>query len=204
MSKIDDFLNDLSAYESNPTTFNPYELDLCRFNLKAYITGMKQSGSNVLIVGEAPGYKGCRHTGVPFTSEYIFKEAFDLMSSIFPENPFQAVGTHKEPSATIVWNGFNEIDVFPIMWNAFPFHPHDEDDTESNRTPTSLELEIGKTYLQKYIELFERDLQIWAIGKKAQGTLRSISIEAEYIRHPANGGKSQFLDGLRRIKSLEM
>ena len=209
MDKIQDFLTDLSAYESTFTVYNPYDFrapnaELCQANLKSYIEGMKQSGSNILIVGEAPGYNGCRLTGVPFTSEYILSEAFHLMSNIFSDNPFRTTGKQKESSATIVWNGFNDFGVYPIMWNAFPFHPHKERQEKTNRPPTHQELEVGKEYLRKYIDLFDRDLSIWAIGKKAKDALTSINIEAEYIRHPSMGGKNDFLSGLRLIKSLEV
>ena len=200
MGNIDNFLNKLSDFDSTSTVYNPYLSDLCMSNLKNYIDGMKQSNSNVLIVGEAPGYNGCRLTGVPFSSEYILSEDFHLMNNLFPSNSFKTSGKQKEASATIVWNGFNYIGIFPIMWNAFPFHPHKDGNDKSNRPPTKQELEIGKTYLHKYIALFERELNIWAIGKKSHEALRSISIDADYIRHPANGGKIDFLKGLQKIK----
>ena len=42
-----------------------------RENLKLYLEKMKKLNPSFLLLGEAPGYKGCRLTGIPFSSEKI-------------------------------------------------------------------------------------------------------------------------------------
>ena len=43
---------------------------LRRHNLTRYLSAMEQSRPTLLLVGEAPGYRGCRLTGIPFTSSH--------------------------------------------------------------------------------------------------------------------------------------
>ena len=61
---------------SSATVFNPYagvdELSaMRRHNLSLYLRRMAERQPRLLLLGEAPGYRGCRVTGVPFTSESI-------------------------------------------------------------------------------------------------------------------------------------
>lgn len=72
--KVDEFVEKLSKcdvtfnksvenmYATNENTVN---------NLKLYLKKMLKIKPKYLLVGEAPGYKGCRWSGIPFTSEEI-------------------------------------------------------------------------------------------------------------------------------------
>src|SRR5690242_7805436 len=78
-----------------------------------------------LLIGEAPGYKGCHFAGVPFTDEAM------ICAGIVPRlGKCGRVTRRKEPwaesSATVVWDALREAGITEcvVMWNAFPFHPH--------------------------------------------------------------------------------
>ncbi|HSW63110.1 MAG TPA: uracil-DNA glycosylase [Dissulfurispiraceae bacterium] len=102
-----------------------------------------------------------------------------------------------EASATIVWEYLHKRNTYPLIWNAFPFHPHMENDTESNRKPNIYELKIGKNILEELINSFKIK-KIIAVGNTAHETLLKIGINSSKVRHPANGGKNEFIKGMEK------
>ena len=178
--------------------YNAKRTNLQRSNLQKYLGYMYEKGTNVLLVGEAPGYNGCRLTGVPFTSEYIIREGV-LKGKLFGvENGYKASlnKVKKEQSATAMWSVLEEMEVLPLLWNAFPFHPYKKENIYSNRKPTAKELEIGKNYLFELIELFDIKMVI-AVGNVADHVLNKMGIEHTKVRHPSYGGKKDFKEQLR-------
>jgi uracil-DNA glycosylase len=78
-------------------------------------------------------------------------------------------------------------------------HPHKPGNTQSNRTPTLTEIEKGRPALNLLVAVFPL-AQVVAVGKKAEGLLNSMGITtAATLRHPANGGATQFAEGLRQL-----
>lgn len=78
-NSIQQFIHDLSNTKVNKESINHYSLenDFCngstaQNNLKCYFTTMlNEVKPKTIMLGEAPGHKGCTRTGVPFTSEAI-------------------------------------------------------------------------------------------------------------------------------------
>jgi uracil-DNA glycosylase len=86
-----------------------------------------------------------------------------------------------------------------ILWNALQMHPHIPGNKQSNRTPTSAEIEIGKPALQMLVDEFP-SAKVVAVGKKAKGLLDSMGIvSAATVRHPANGGATAFAQELELL-----
>jgi hypothetical protein len=114
---------------------------------------MKIVNPKILILGEAPGYKGCRLSGVAFTSERVLSQ-----NEFFKNEPIQFINEkdklETEISATIVWTEISKLNDQPLIWNIFPFHPHSTSDTKTNRTPTKAELEEGKSFLDDLLKIF--------------------------------------------------
>jgi uracil-DNA glycosylase len=102
----------------------------------------------------------------------------------------------KEQSATAMWSVLEELEVLPLLWNAFPFHPYKKDNKDSNRKPNSKELEIGKSYLFELIELFDIK-RVIAVGNVADHILNKMEIAHTKVRHPSYGGKKDFKEQLR-------
>ncbi len=150
------------------------------------------------LIGEAPGYQGCRYSGIAFTSERLLLEGaipgIDRLTGRLSkrERPFS------EPSATIVWNTLNELGISKctILWNALQLHPFKPEQPWSNRTPTDNELSLGKPALRLLVSAFPRAKMI-AVGQKACLLLGKMGIEpTAVVRHPANGGASKFKAGM--------
>jgi uracil-DNA glycosylase len=80
----------------------------------------------------------------------------------------------------------------------FPFHPHKNGNTRSNRTPEEEELKQGLKILDELLKLFDIKT-IVAVGKKAESQIKGCTD----IRHPANGGKNEFVEGLASVLNLK-
>src|SRR5690606_6746390 len=98
-----------------------------------------------ILVGEAPGYQGCRHTGVAFTSERLLLEGAIPRVSQAIERLTDRRLPFSEPSATIVWKALYALGIAErtIMWNALQLHPVGAAGDWSNRTPIDAELQHG-------------------------------------------------------------
>jgi len=155
-----------------------------------------------VLVGEAPGYQGCRVTGVAFTSERLLMEGMIPRLSI----PNGRLSTNRqrpwsEPSATIVWETLKELGIADstVLWNALQMHPCKPGTPHSNRKPSREELRYGTAALKLLEREYPHAIFI-PIGWSAEFTLRATDIRsAPRIRHPAFGGKRDFVEGLRSI-----
>ncbi len=161
------FIESLAAVPTMDRVYNPYAgasaaADRCRTNLECYLRQMNAFRPAVLLVGEAPGYRGCRLTGIPFTSEHIMAGHPQFAAA----QGFQIDGRQREASATAVWRTLDELAQAPLLWNAFPFHPHRAELPDSNRTPTGSEIACGEPYLRNLLTHYPIQL-IVAVGKKA-------------------------------------
>lgn len=201
--KIRDFVERLAKQPVQANTTNQFSYDqasneIRRNNLIHYLFIMQERIPNVLLVSEAPGYLGMKLTGVPFSSERIL-----LNHPFFAGNKNFKIeyGDTTETSAAIVWKVLDALGQIPLMFPAFPFHPHGAEDLQSNRPPTEVELKIGETYLRELIEIF-RIQKFLAVGRKAESTLQKMNIVAPYVRHPARGGSNQFRIGMEENRSM--
>ena len=207
MEQITNFVESLANYEVGNNVTNIYDYnnksnEIRRENLRLYLYSIMQNKPQFLLVGEAPGYRGCRLTGIPFTSEYIiFKENFKIFSNNKYKKTNEYPDYRKEPTATMMWGAFKKFNFYQPLWNAFPFHPHKKDNPNSNRPPTSLELESGMSFLSELINIFGIDKKnIIPVGKNAYDLLKNNNFVCKYkARHPSNGGKSEFIRDLKLI-----
>jgi len=154
-----------------------------------------------ILAGEAPGYQGCRYSGIAFTSERLLGEGS------IPRIPALSgrLSTRKlpfsEPSATIVWKTLYQLGIEErtILWNAMQLHPYRRDNLWSNRTPTPEEIRLGEPALRMLIEAFPA-AKVVAVGKKSEALLLEMGIPiAGAVRHPANGGATKFAIGLKGL-----
>jgi uracil-DNA glycosylase len=165
------FVNWLAAAEIG-STFNFYRdgdrAALRRRRLNDYLEA--RACARLLLVGEAPGYRGARVSGVPFTSERQLSG-----------------GGPAEATATIVQRTLAELELEPLCWNVVPTHPGTR---SSNRRPTRREVEAGRPFLEELAS----GRRILAVGRLAAAVTG-----APYIRHPAHGGAAEFRAGLLRF-----
>ncbi len=195
------FIDKLTTYPQSPTVTNQYLNEVQLDNLKQYLTNIKQRHPTKLFVGEAPGYKGCRISGIPFTSEYIIHthQSSGVLAGC------KALGNQKEASASIIWQKLDDLNALgklktpPLIWNIFPFHPHKNGTVQSNRKPLKSEVQLGLTFLNDLIHLFPSIQYIYAIGQVSANIIQTLSQYKGVIRHPANGGKVQMNLDMDRI-----
>lgn len=155
-----------------------------------------------ILCGEAPSHRGCRHSGIAFTSECL------LLSGAIPRIP--PMGNrltvkkrpYKERSATIVWKALynSGIEKRTILWNALQMHPHDLGNEQSNRTPDFDDevIKFGKPALLMLVEAFP-SAKVVAVGKTAKRLLDSTDIVYTPLPHPAYRGATEFTEGLKLL-----
>jgi uracil-DNA glycosylase len=169
------FVEELAAADIG-TTFNFYRdgprANLLRRRLETYLEAHTQAV--LLLVGEAPGYRGARISGLPFTSERQLTGAGPA-----------------EPTATIVRAVLRELELEDdvLCWNVVPTHPGTE---SANRRPTRAEIHAGRRFLER----LANGRRVVAVGRLAQA-----ATGAPYVRHPSHGGASAFREGLRTCVS---
>lgn len=100
---------------------NPWKNDDNRKNLINFFRSHKNS--KFILIGEAPGDRGCLQCGVPFCDDYTLPK---LMEKVFLKKDKKM----DEKSAQKVFETFG--DNF-ISWNAFPYQPSKENG--KNRNP---------------------------------------------------------------------
>jgi hypothetical protein len=137
------------------------------------------------------GYRGGRRTGVPLTDEIHLADAGALMGGISFDRATQGPAV-AERTAAVVWRVLAQIDQPVMLWNVFPFHPHEEADPFSNRCHTRAERLATWALLQSLLKML-RPRQIVAIGRDAQMALGEFGIPTEAARHPSYGGQSEFM-----------
>lgn len=171
--RMDAFIEELAAARIG-RTFNFYRSGAGaarrRERLRAYLEA--RAGAPLLLVGEAPGYRGARVSGIPFTSER------------------QLTGTGPaEATATIVQRVLAELGIADdvLCWNVVPTHPGDE---RSNRRPTRGEIRAGLPFLER----LARGRRTIAVGRVAHEALGGA-----HVRHPSRGGAAAFRDGLAAL-----
>ena len=154
-------------------TFNQYaDPRLCE-RLASYLA--LRVDAELVLVGEAAGYRGARISGLPFTSER------------------QVSGTGPaEATATVVHRVLAELGIAEsvLLWNVVPTHPHVPGRPLSNRRPTRAEVRVALPFL---VEL-TRGRRVLAVGRLAESVLG-----APYVRHPSHGGARGFRETLAAL-----
>jgi uracil-DNA glycosylase family 4 len=151
-------------------TYNQYAgSELLQERLRSYLGA--RGDAEIVLVGEAAGYRGARVSGIPFTSE----------RQLTGSGPAEA-------TATIMHRVLAQLGVEDeiLLWNVVPTHPGSEN---SNRRPMRAEVEAAAPFLQ---ELTSGRVAI------AVGRLAASALDAPYVRHPSHGGAVAFEQGLRQ------
>jgi uracil-DNA glycosylase len=155
-------------------TFNFYRDGPGAETRRERLLGYLRSRHNapLLLAGEAPGYRGARISGIPFTSER-------LLTGSGPA----------EATATIVHRVLVELGIEDevLLWNVVPTHPGTE---TSNRRPTRAEVETGLPFLCE----LARGRRAIGVGRLAHAVLGD-----PYVRHPSHGGAGAFHAAMQKL-----
>lgn len=194
-----------------PSYEPPSAPDVRRNNLHNYFEHFLTTPS-ILILGEAPGYRGCSFSGVPFTDEQQLTAGrlpFQGRRSSSSEAE-QKTNNHKsaktprspegywEASARFFWGALSKHTQEFLVWNIFPFHPHQPGEPLSNRKPLISETTNFIPFLERLVDQLQPK-QTLAVGRFAETMLRRNKISCLPIRHPSHGGSVLFVHQMEEI-----
>lgn len=180
--------------DTNPSVDMPNADEIRRGNLLSYLRSFPGRPS-IVLVGEAPGWRGCRFSGIPFTSEA------QLSQGVLPfTGRRSSVGArpYSENTATIFWKYTLPYHPQFFAWNCIPFHPHQDSNPLSNRALSRTEGSIYLELLEELLSLVRPEI-IVAVGRSAEHALRQLSVQHTCIRHPSRGGAHEFGVGISRV-----
>src|ERR1700677_2249195 len=171
--RIRRFASALAAFPSTQALKNPYRSRQRRQTLEPYLAALLAwPYSGHLLVGEAPGERGCARTGIPFTDERLLRAGLHpFLRSLQPA--VRVAGSTAENTAGIVWQHLHDCGHVPAFWNAVPFHPRAP--TKANRAPTAGELVAGQAYLRQLLDVLAPHSVI-AVGRTAELALHRLGL----------------------------
>ncbi len=191
--------------------FNPYA-DTCavhdrasapesrRRNLRNYLAAVSAIGVDTIWMGRDLGYRGGRRTGLALTDEHHLPE----LSRLYPGSDSRQATRGPavaERTAAEIWAMLRSLENPPLLWNVFPFHPHEADNAFSNRRFKAKELiEVDDLNFELIRWLGIR--RIVAIGLDAAHYADRFGVDVVTVRHPSYGGTSDFRAGMRKIYPL--
>ena len=199
-TEIEALVRKLAGQVAPNCVTNPYSKPELASNLRAYFSLLvSYPYSGHLLVGEAPGFKGCAQCGIPFTSQRVINERRHPFLVALREK-LAVDGNQAEVTATKVWNQLEGKNSVPAFWNTFPFHPWVAGNPEKNRRPTTLETAIGLEYLDMVKEILKPHTVI-AVGGVASRLLRGRypSLRYREFSHPSMRGYPGFLAGFAKL-----
>lgn len=209
-SKI--FVTALSQIELSGV-FNPYR-DRCelhdladapavrRRNLRTYLSAIEALHTDTIWMGRDLGYRGGRRTGLALTDE----RSLPALAVTYPgaaaskatKGPVVA-----ERTAAEIWAVLERLVRRPLLWNVFPFHPHEAGDPLSNRRFTRAELERVNE-LNRELATWLKIRRIICIGQDAASYAATFGVDVECVRHPSYGGVKDFRAGIGKIYGAEL
>lgn len=205
MATVDSFLRSLAAAKAPTGFLNPYERPATIHNLRLFLRGGQSRRHVLILIGEAPGYRGATQSGVPLCSLSVLTEDWgDPWGRFGPSAGYMVpdeCSFTKEATASIVWSvlaqSFRDWPA-PLTWNAVPFQPF-RGSVHSNASLRRREVQIGQHWLAAFVELFPAASPV-ALGVRASEALDSLGIRHHRVRHPSRGGKAKFREGLIQLK----
>lgn len=204
------FVKALAAF-SLDNVFNPYA-DVCavhdradaaesrRRNLRTYLAASAEIGVDTIWMGRDLGYRGGRRTGLALTDEYHLPELAKRYPGCQSRQATRGPAV-SERTAAEIWAVLRVIDTPPLLWNVFPFHPHEPDNPFSNRRFTARELDQVDA-LNSALIAWLQIRRIVAIGQDAAQYAQRFGVKVITIRHPSYGGVREFREGMQKLYQL--
>lgn len=205
------FVRALSKF-SLENVFNPYA-DICpvhdrkdaaelrRKNLRTYLSAVESIGADTIWMGRDLGYRGGRRTGLALTDECHLPELSHIYLGCQTKQATRGPAV-AERTAAEIWAVLRTIKTPPLLWNVFPFHPHDPGNPFSNRRFASRELsEVDE--LNNELIAWLKIKRIVAIGQDAARYAERFGVGIITIRHPSYGGVRDFRDGMQNLYQVK-
>jgi hypothetical protein len=206
------FVKELSEIELKDV-FNPYR-HLCRThdlqngpvvrkkNLKLYLQVLEQLEVDTIWMGRDLGYRGGRRTGLALTDEYHLSHMCKTYPGVAVERATKGPAL-SERTASEIWSVLTKLSRPPLLWNVFPFHPHEFDNEFSNRKFSKIELD-QVTGLNHQLISWLGIKRIICLGRDAASYATTFGIDVECVRHPSYGGVKEFREGMYKIYAEDL
>lgn len=207
---ISRFIGELASV-SLANVFNPYS-DICplhdlprapqlrRKNLQSILQYLLEVGTDTVWMGRDLGYRGGRRTGLALTDEAHLAWVARVYrgASAVRATKGEAVA---ERTAAEIWGALPQLEIPPLLWNVFPFHPHEDGDAMSNRKFSAGELaQVEDINAQLFEGLGIR--RAVSIGQDAAAYAGRFGLKVSTVRHPSYGGTSEFRAGIAVVYGL--
>lgn len=195
-----------------PNVFNPYA-DTCpeydkpdaaavrRRGLQTLLGAAQALGIDTIWMGRDLGYRGGRRTGLALTDEMHLTQ----FPAVYPGTKADKATLGPavaERTAAEIWAVLAQLDLPPLLWNVFPFHPHEPGNPFTNRKFTAAELKVADS-LNRELLSWLGIRRIIAIGQDAAHYATQFGVKVECVRHPSYGGVTEFREGIRRLYGLK-
>ena len=133
-AQIDDFITALTQAHVAADACNQYAAGnannaIRRHNLRLYLREMSARNPDSLLLMEAPGYRGCRLTGIPVTSRKIMLAGAPDLNMFGQDAGFRDScdagfeRVYGEQSATILWRTLGGFTRFATDMERLPLPP---------------------------------------------------------------------------------
>ena len=192
----------LAATAAGMQLSNPYATRVACENLRLFLAAHDPGQEALLLVGEAPGYRGAAQSGVPLTSTSVLIDswddpwdAFGARAAIDRRHRLSSTERRRRRSSGRHALGYFARHPSHLHGNAVPFHPIGAT-AHSNRSLRRSEVEAGREWLEWLLVIFPNSRPV-ALGHRATEALNALGIDHLAIRHPSRGGKTQFIEGLQ-------
>lgn len=211
MSWEEDFVSNLAGMRM-VDVFNPYAdhcgthdlpnaAEIRRSNLISILESRFESRVEAIWFGRDLGYRGGRRTGLALTDEVaLLDEARAVQSGTKIARATHGAAV-AERTAAVIWSVIRRLQFAPMLWNAFPFHPHEEGAEFTNRAHSVRERRATAWAIEALIERYGSPRLI-AIGNDASKALTDLGFKHETSRHPSYGGQREFVETMERLHLL--
>lgn len=172
-----------------------------RENLRRYLKALP--APKYAFIGIAPGWRGARFTGVPFSDEHRL---------CFPGSCYDRTSmretAYREATAGVVMELLGaRTDV--VCWNIVPWHPHQPGEPLSNADPDGETIGYGLEALEFFFHRLYPETKAVAVGQLPAKALEGFKVQGRplevvaHLRHPAHGGAIEFREQAAKLLGTE-
>lgn len=161
-----------------------------RENLRRYLKAIPNP--KFAFIGIAPGWRGARFTGVPFTDEH----RLCLPGSCYDRSS-KRENSYREATAGAVMGLLgSRTDV--VCWNIVPWHVHKPGEPLSNADPDTETIGYGLEAIEFFFNRLYPNVKVVTVGQLPADFLRGFKVQGREVdvvanfRHPAHGGAAEF------------
>lgn len=196
------FANCFNPYADRCIAYDHMEAPQRRSSLlSALIYEAQSSEIDAIWLGRDLGYRGGRRTGLALTDDVHLQRHASRWEVVVERATF---GNHvAERTASVIWSVLDRIPAPVFLWNVFPLHPHESENSLTNRPHNAKERSAGEDVLKELIGLL-KPRRIVAVGNDATVVALRLArgFPVQKVRHPSYGGQSEFLSQLCSLYGL--